>query len=135
MMEMIKGKSVRDHFYMVSEYREAVAQCLIDLLKLIEQKKITDNIGRQILEKFMENPYDFDVTKYVQENKLESISDILELELFCKESLEENPKAVEDFKKGERGALNFIIGAVMVKSKGKATPKEVMEIILGKLQK
>ena len=101
---------------------------MIDLLKLIENKKITDNIGQQIIEKLIEKP--FDVNEYVKKEKLEAVSDVSELEKYCKEAIAENPKAVEDYKKGEAKALNFIVGSVMKKTKGRATPKEVNEIIL-----
>ena len=101
---------------------------IIDLLRLIENKKITDNIGQQIIEKLIERP--FDVNEYVKKEKLEAVSDVSELEKFCKEAIAENTKAVEDYKKGEVKALNFIVGSVMKKTKGKATPKEVNEIIL-----
>ena len=100
---------------------------IIDLLKLIENKKITDAVGQQIIEKLVENP--FDVNEYVKKEKLEAVSDISELEKFCKEAISENPQAVDDYKKGEAKALNFIVGSVMKKTKGKATPKEVNEII------
>ena len=101
---------------------------MIDLLKLIESKKITDNVAQKILEKLIEKP--FDVKEYVKKEKLEAVSDISELEKYCKEAIEENQKAVADYKKGEKKALNFIVGTVMKKTKGKATPKEVNEIIL-----
>ena len=100
---------------------------MIQLLKLVENKKITDNVASTILEKLIEKP--FDINDYVKREKLEAVSDIVELEKFCKEAINENPKAVEDYKKGEEKALNFIIGQVMRKSKVKATPKEVNEII------
>ncbi len=100
---------------------------MIQLLKLVENKKITDNVASNILEKLIEKP--FDVNEYVKKEGLEAVSDIGELEKFCKEAISENPKAVEDYKKGEEKALNFIVGQVMRKSKGKATPKEVNEIL------
>ena len=106
---------------------------VIDLLKLVESKKITDNVAAKILEKLVEKP--FDVNEYVSKEKLESVSDISELEKYCKEAMAENKNAVEDYKKGEKKALNFIVGAVMKKTKGKATPKEVNEIILKLIRK
>jgi aspartyl-tRNA(Asn)/glutamyl-tRNA(Gln) amidotransferase subunit B len=60
---------------------------------------------------------------------LGAVSDVGELEKYCKEAIDENPNAVEDYKKGEAKALNFIVGQVMRKTKGKARPKEVNEII------
>ena len=101
---------------------------MIGLLKLVENKKITDNVAAKILEKLVEKP--FDVREYIKKEKLEAVSDISELEKYCREAIEENPKAIEDYRKGEARALNFIIGKVMQKTKGKATPKEVNEIIL-----
>jgi len=101
---------------------------IIDLLKLVENKKITDNVASKILEKLIEKP--FDIKEYVKKEKLEPLSDISELEKYCRDAIEENPKAVEDYKKGEAKALNFIIGVVIKRTRGKATPKEVNEIIL-----
>ena len=101
---------------------------MIDLLRLVEDKKITDNVAAKILEKLVEKP--FDIKEYVKKEGLEAVSDISELERYCKEAIEENPKAVEDYKKGEAKALNFIVGKVMAKTRGKATPKEVNEIVL-----
>ena len=100
---------------------------MVQLLKLVEGKKITDNVASTILEKLIEKP--FDVKEYVRKEGLEAVSDVWELEKYCKEAVSENAKAVEDYKKGEDKALNFIVGAVMRKSKGKASPKEVNEII------
>ena len=101
---------------------------MINLLKLVESKKITDNVASKILEKLIEKP--FDINAYVKKEGLEAVSDVSELEKYCKEAIEENPQAVEDYKKGEKKALNFIVGVVMKKTKGKATPQEVNKIIL-----
>lgn len=100
---------------------------MIQLLRLVESKKITDNVASKMLEKLIEKPFDVDV--YVKKEGLEAVSDVSELEKFCKEAVEENPKAVEDYKRGNDKALNFVVGAVMKKTKGKASPKEVNEII------
>src|SRR3989338_7801088 len=69
---------------------------MIQLLKLVESKKITDNVAAKILEKLIEKPFNID--EYVKKQKLEAVSDISELEKFFKEPIKENPKAVEDYK-------------------------------------
>ena len=79
------------------------------------------------MEKLIEKP--FDVKEYVKKHGLEAVSDKGEIEKFCKEAIKEAPQAVEDYKKGNEKALNFVVGIVMKKSKGKATPKEVNEIL------
>jgi|TARA_Y100000310_G_scaffold308649_1_gene351986 aspartyl-tRNA(Asn)/glutamyl-tRNA(Gln) amidotransferase subunit B len=100
---------------------------MIQLLKLVENKKITDSVAQKLLEKLIIKP--FDVKEYIKKEKLEAVSDSRELEKFCKEAVDEHPSAVEDYKKGEAKALNFIVGQVMRKTKGKASPKEVNEIM------
>ncbi|MBS3125997.1 Asp-tRNA(Asn)/Glu-tRNA(Gln) amidotransferase subunit GatB, partial [Candidatus Woesearchaeota archaeon] len=100
---------------------------LIDLLKLVESGKITEKVAQKLLEQLVEKP--FDVKKHVEKEKLGAVSDTKELEKFCKEAIAENPKALEDYRKGNEKALNFVVGAVMKKSRGKATPKEVNEIL------
>ncbi len=57
------------------------------------------------------------------------ISDEGELEKIVKEAIDENPKAVEDFKAGKEAALQVIIGGVMRKTKGKADAKKVESIV------
>lgn len=100
---------------------------LIALLKLVEGKKITDAVGQKLMEKLVgEN---FDVDAYVKKEGLLAVSDAGELEKFCLEAIKENPKAVEDYKNGNEKALNFIVGSVMKKTKGKATPAEVNAIL------
>jgi len=100
---------------------------LIDLLKLIEAKKITENVAQKLLEQLVEKP--FDVNKYVKENKLEAVSDSGELETICKKAIEQAPKAVEEYKAGKEKALHFIVGIVMKETRGKAAPPEVLEVL------
>ncbi len=99
---------------------------LIELLLLIENKKITEATAKKMIEKLVEKP--FDVKKYVKENKLESISDKGELEKLCKDVIKNNKNVVDDYKSGKKEALNYLVGQVMRATKGKASPKELNEI-------
>lgn len=109
------------------EELEADEQHLAQLLKLVEEKKVTDETAKRLLERLVEKP--FDVEKYVREEKLVAVTDTSLLEKYCKEAVAENKKAVDDYKAGNEKALNFIVGSVMRKSKGKATPQQVNEIL------
>ncbi len=106
---------------------EADENHIAQLLKLVAEKKVTDETAKRLLEKLVEKP--FDVEKYVREEELVAVSDKSELEKYCKEAIEENKKAVDDYNAGNEKALNFIVGSVMRKSKGKATPQQVNEIL------
>ena len=100
---------------------------LIDLLKLIETKQITDKVGQKLMEKLIQEP--FDIKGYVKNENLLAVSDTDLIENICRKVIKENKKAVEDYKKGGEKALHYLIGQVMKETKGKATPKEVNEIL------
>ena len=98
------------------------------MLELLQNKKITEKVAQKIIEQLVTK--DIDVKDYVKKQGLEAVSDTGELEKFCKEAIEENPKAVEDYKSGKEMAINAVIGTVMRKTKGKANPKDVKELII-----
>lgn len=50
-----------------------------------------------------------------------------EVEQWCQETIGRNEASWEDFKNGESGALNFLVGQVMALSEGRADPGEVAE--------
>ncbi len=100
---------------------------MVQLLRLVEERKITDEVARNILERLVFEA--FDVEKYVKENNLYAVGDQGELEKFAREAIAENERAVDDYKTGNEKALNFIVGSVMRKTKGKATPQEVKKIL------
>ena len=79
------------------------------------------------MEKLVEKP--FDVNDYIKKEGLGVVSDEKELENYCKEAIKENEKAVDDYKNGNEKALFFISGSVMKKTRGKADPKIVNEIL------
>lgn len=100
---------------------------MIDLLTLVKAKQITDKTAQKIMEKLMEKP--FDVPSYVKEHNLLAVSDSSEIEKICREVIAEHPTVVGDYKIGGVKALNFIVGKVMQKSKGKAEPRLIHEIL------
>jgi aspartyl-tRNA(Asn)/glutamyl-tRNA(Gln) amidotransferase subunit B len=109
------------------EQSEITAEHMISILKAISNGKITPRIGQKILEKLSDAV--FDVEEHIKKEGLEAVSDIHEIEKIIKETLGEFKDAVEKFKNGEEKALHFIVGQVMKKTKGKAKPDLVHEII------
>ena len=100
---------------------------VITLLKLVEEKRITDTVGKELLTQLVDEP--FDVKERVEEQALNRVSDEDELEMFSKKAIEESEGAVKDYKEGEEKALNNIVGKVMKYTKGKADPNIVKKII------
>jgi len=100
---------------------------MIELLKLIDGKKIYDISAREILSKMIEKP--FSPIAYVKEHGLEMVSDTGSLEPLLKKLIDENPQAVADVVKGDPKAINFFVGKCMKETKGKASPTEVHAIL------
>ncbi len=72
--------------------------------------------------------------KIIEAKGLTQISSVSELRQSVDKVVANNPKAVEDYKKGKEASLKFLIGMVMRESGGKANPQMVEEIIKKKLQ-
>ena len=61
---------------------------------------------------------------------MKTLADSGELEEICKKIIDDNAKAVGQYKSGEEKALNFLIGKVMRETKGTAGPQEVRESLI-----
>ncbi|MEM3374184.1 MAG: Asp-tRNA(Asn)/Glu-tRNA(Gln) amidotransferase subunit GatB [Candidatus Woesearchaeota archaeon] len=103
----------------------------IKLLYFLQSNKITEKTAQKIIEILAIK--EIDVEKYIKENNLEVLKDSNLVDNFCKEAINENPNAVNDFKKGKQEALNFLLGGVMKKAKGKVDAKEVREKLIAML--
>jgi aspartyl-tRNA(Asn)/glutamyl-tRNA(Gln) amidotransferase subunit B len=57
------------------------------------------------------------------------ITDEVRLTNIVEEVVKENQEAVNDFKKGKKEALSFLVGQVMKKTKGKASPQVVNRLL------
>ncbi len=100
---------------------EISVEHFVTLLKMVKTGKITELQAKQILNKFV--PKSFDPSK--TEGKISSEK---ELEVFVREVIKKEPKAVLEFKNGDAKSFNFLIGAVM-----KATDKRADSIVVRKL--
>jgi aspartyl-tRNA(Asn)/glutamyl-tRNA(Gln) amidotransferase subunit B len=49
-------------------------------------------------------------------------------------AIAENPKAVEDYKSGKTSAVQFLVGQVMKRTKGRAKPDAVSPLLVEKLE-
>ena len=69
----------------------------------------------------------------VEEKGLVQISDTGELDGIVKDVITQNEKVVNDYKSGKKAALGFLVGQVMQKTKGKANPGVVNQLLQKKL--
>jgi aspartyl-tRNA(Asn)/glutamyl-tRNA(Gln) amidotransferase subunit B len=107
------------------------AKILIELLSLIEKKKITENTGKKLLERIIdtgESPIEI-----VKKESHEIISEEDELSNVVDDIIQENGEAVQDYKSGKNEALHFLMGKVMQKMHRRADSKVVIKLLKEKL--
>ena len=118
------------------DYSLATAAELLELSEMVEKKELSSTAGKEI---FLEM-YDRKNTSktphqlakemnLLQENDEEALGKIIDEVLAAPECA----KAAEDVRNGEMKAIGFLVGQVMKKSKGKANPATVNEVIKAKL--
>jgi aspartyl-tRNA(Asn)/glutamyl-tRNA(Gln) amidotransferase subunit B len=69
----------------------------------------------------------------VKEKGLTQISNTTEIETIVETVLNDNPKAVADFKAGKEQATGFLVGQIMKATKGRANPGMARDILMAKL--
>ncbi|MCG0276016.1 MAG: Asp-tRNA(Asn)/Glu-tRNA(Gln) amidotransferase subunit GatB [Thermosediminibacteraceae bacterium] len=99
----------------------------VKMLKMIDDGTISGKIAKEVFKEMFETGKDPETI--VKEKGLTQISDEKELENIAKKVIEQNPKSVEDYKKGKEKALGFLVGQVMKETRGKANPHLVNKIL------
>ena len=99
-----------------------------DLVRLIEQGKITSRQAKDMLRKMFVR--DADPEEILKDESMYAVSDTAQLEAVAQLILQENPNAVADYRKGKAASLQFLIGKSMAKLKGKGNPEVLKEIFL-----
>jgi aspartyl-tRNA(Asn)/glutamyl-tRNA(Gln) amidotransferase subunit B len=98
----------------------------VELLELIDKNEITERLAKEIIKEFVESGKSPKVI--VKEKGLRKVED-KELQTAVKEVIKENKKAVEDYKSGKEKAIEFLVGQVLKKTKARADPNTVRELI------
>lgn len=104
---------------------------IIELLDLIKKGKLTPRAGEFVLREMVvkpENP-----KKIMKKLKFADIK-TRDLKKMVEDVIKKNKNAVKDYKKGEKKALQFLIGQVVRKSKGQADAKEVTKLLFSKIK-
>ena len=104
-----------------------------ELISLIYKGEISSKIAKQVLKEMYDRGAD--PSHIIKEKGLSQMSNQKELEEIIKDVISKNPKPVEDYKKGKENALQFLAGQVMAKTRGRAKPDTVQEILKEQLKK
>jgi aspartyl-tRNA(Asn)/glutamyl-tRNA(Gln) amidotransferase subunit B len=106
-------------------------QHIAGLIRLVEGGTISVTAAKQVLEEAFETGEP--VEEIVATRGLRQVTDTSALEAWVVEAIGENPGPVEQFRAGKDGAINFLVGQVMKKSRGAANVRTVQELLRAKL--
>ena len=104
---------------------------LAGLVRIVDEDMVSGSIGKKILHEVFETGED--PQEYAKAKGMVQISDTSSIEVFVDEVIAENPDEVERFRNGEKKLTGFFVGQVMKKSRGKANPGLVNQLLAKKI--
>jgi aspartyl-tRNA(Asn)/glutamyl-tRNA(Gln) amidotransferase subunit B len=108
------------------------SEYIAKLVDLILKGAISGKIAKTVFEDMYKDSKDPETI--IKEKGLVQISDEKAIAELCAQAIEQNPKAVEEYKSGKERAIGALVGFVMKKSSGQANPSIVNKILIEKLK-
>ena len=105
---------------------------MTEIVNMLSEGKITEDGAVEIIRTILDkggSPQEI-----VKEKGLGKVEDEVVMKA-VKEAVAESPAAVADYKAGGQKALNYIVGQVMKKTRGKADPGEVHRLVKTEVEK
>lgn len=106
------------------------AESLNELIHLIDNNKIKMNLAKSTLDKMLETGQK--PSELLSESDMAGLDESA-LDELCRQAVENNPKAVADYRNGKEKAVKAMVGFVMKNSKGKAdaafAEQKIIELI------
>ena len=121
---LLQGKSLKAKDFLITSENFA------EFARLIHSKMISSKIAKTVLKEMFFSGAD--PSHIIKEKGLEQIDSEDEVKKIVKIIIADNEKAVNDFREGKDNALQYLVGQVMSKTKGKADP-EIVRVVLKQL--
>lgn len=127
--DVLKGELNYRSISMREAKRRISTDEFVSILRYLNKGVITEHGATEIIREMLDHGGTLD--ELIKRKGLASIgTDAAETAVL--EVIKENERAVADYKEGKEEALNFLVGQVMKKTKGRAEPKEVRKLIVQK---
>jgi aspartyl-tRNA(Asn)/glutamyl-tRNA(Gln) amidotransferase subunit B len=114
----------------IESFRE---EHMAEIVQMMEQCKITEDgavqIIRDLLDKEGNSPQEIVLARGLGKAEDDAVQKAV------REAVAESAAAVADYKAGSEKALNFIVGLVMKKTRGKASPGEVHKLVKDEVER
>ena len=107
------------------------AGALAEMLDLMDDGTISVRMAKEVFEEMFGTGTS--AAKVVEDRGLSQISDEDALLSVVRQVIENNPKALADFRNGKSNAVGFLVGQVMRETRGQANPKVANELMAREL--
>ncbi|MCI8779004.1 MAG: Asp-tRNA(Asn)/Glu-tRNA(Gln) amidotransferase subunit GatB [Bacilli bacterium] len=108
-------------------------QMLVDLIKMIEDGKISSKQSKEVFYKSLEDKKE--PSLIVEELGIKQIGGEDEILKIVTEVLDEQLSAIETYKQGRTNIVDFLVGQVMKKTKGQANPAMTRNMMISEIEK
>jgi aspartyl-tRNA(Asn)/glutamyl-tRNA(Gln) amidotransferase subunit B len=107
-------------------------EALATLIGLVEAGRVTAANARPLVAELLERGGDPEAL--VRERGLEAVSDASALEATADEVIAAHPQVAEQVRAGEDKGLNFLMGQIMKRTQGRASPAAAREVLIRRLR-
>jgi aspartyl-tRNA(Asn)/glutamyl-tRNA(Gln) amidotransferase subunit B len=108
------------------------APALAGLLARVKDQTVSTSMAKQVFEAMWDEGGDAD--QIIEARGLKQVTDTGEIESLVQAVLDENADQVAQYRAGKDKVLGFFVGQVMKRSKGKASPQVVNDLVLARLK-
>ncbi|MGI6614811.1 MAG: Asp-tRNA(Asn)/Glu-tRNA(Gln) amidotransferase subunit GatB [Dethiobacteria bacterium] len=124
-----------DLIYQLREAGKEIEQIspalLVELLEMLDRGEINRPVAKELLEEMVKSGAS--PRRLVKKRGLGKISGTEELAPLVEQVITENPEAAENYRRGKKKALAFLVGKVMALTRGRADPQELNRLFKEKL--
>ena len=111
------------------------SKMLGEMINLIKNNTISGKIAKIVFEAMWNG--EGNAKEIIKDKNLQQVTDSKEIEKFVDEAINENKTQVDQYKKSpdekKQKLISFFVGQIMKKSKGKANPSQVNQLLKNKL--
>ena len=105
---------------------------LASLINKVQKGEISIKQGKEVLLKCLEE--NLDPNKVIEESGIKQIGSADEIKQIVLEVLSEQPNAKEQYNAGKTNIIDFLVGQVMKKTRGRANPSTTYELLKKELE-
>lgn len=105
---------------------------LSSLITKVQKGEISIKQGKEVLLKSLEE--DLDPNKIIESSGMKQIGNEEEIKKIIDEVLEEQPQAITQYREGKTNIIDFLVGQVMKKTRGRANPTSTYNMLKEELE-